>query len=221
MLVTKVVVEPSGKTDVIVTGTEVVERLSDGAGALVLSVAPAVGALVLSVAPAVGALVLSVAPAVGADEFESSSGVVVCRMRDECAVQVRGSSVRTATDVVSEVAGGVSVADVIGEVVVESVETGIELAPEVVVMPASVDTVCPSVGPSVWPGGATEPVVESLLGAAITESFPPPVDGGGGGVWPDGRTTYVQTLSSRTDWAPSPPVIGVSVTWHVCVIVPT
>ena len=63
MVVTKVVVEPSGKTDVIVTGTDVVVRLSVGAGALVLSVAPAVGA----------------------SEFESSSGVV-CRMRDECVV---------------------------------------------------------------------------------------------------------------------------------------
>ena len=62
----------------------------------------------------------------------------------------QGSRVRTATNVVSEVAGGVSVADAIGEVVVESVETGIELAPEVVVMPASVDTVCP-VCPSVCP----------------------------------------------------------------------
>lgn len=143
------------------------------------------------------------------------------KMRDKCVVQVGGFSVRTATDVVSEVAGAVSVADAIGEVVV-SVETGIELAPEVVVVPASVDTVCPLDCPSVWPGGATEPVVESLSGAAITESFPPPeLDGGGGGDWPSGRTTTVQSLSSRTDWAPSPPVIGVRVTWHVCVIVPT
>lgn len=54
MVVTKVVVEPSGKVDVIVIGTDVVERLSDDAAALVLSVAPAVGA----------------------SEFESSSGVV-------------------------------------------------------------------------------------------------------------------------------------------------
>jgi len=185
VVVTKVVVEPSGKTDVIVTGTFVVERLSDDAGALVLSVAPAVGA------------------SDGASEFESSNAVV-------------------ATNVVSEVAGGVSVVDAIGEVVVVSVETGIELAPVVVVMPASVDTVCPLVCPSVWPGGSAEPVVELLLGAAITESFPPPeLDGGGGGDWPGGRTTYLQSLSSRTDWAPSPPVIGVRVTWHVCVIVPT
>jgi len=165
--VTKVVVEPSGKTDVIVTGTFVVERLSDDAGALVLTVAPAVGA------------------SDGASEFESSNAVV-------------------ATNVVSEVAGGVSVVDAIGEVVV-SVETGIELAPVVVVMPASVDTVCPLVCPSVWPGGSAEPEL----------------DGGGGGDWPGGRTTYLQSLSSRTDWAPSPPVIGVRVTWHVCVIVPT
>jgi hypothetical protein len=66
-------------------------------------------------------------------------------------------------------------------------------------------------------------VVEPLLGAAMTESFPPPelVGGGGGGDWPDGRTTNVQSLSSRTDWAPSPPVIGVRVTLQVCVIVPT
>lgn len=67
-------------------------------------------------------------------------------------------------------------------------------------------------------------MVESLLGAAMTESFPPPEldgGGGGGGDWPAGRTTYVQSLSSRTDWAPSPPVIGVRVTLQVCVIVPT
>jgi len=169
VVVTKVVVEPSGKTDVMVTGTDVVERLSDDAGALVLSVAPAVGD----------------------DELESSSAVV-------------------ASNVVSGVAEGVSVsvADALGEVVMESVETGIEVA-EVVVMPASVDTVWLadwlSVWLSVWPGGATEPEL----------------DGGGGGVWPVGRTTYVQSLSSRTDWAPSPPVIGVRVTLQVCVIVPT
>lgn len=64
MVVTKVVVEPSGKTDVMVTGTDVVERLSDDT-------------------------VLSVASAVGDGESESSSSVV-CRRRDECAGQVRG-----------------------------------------------------------------------------------------------------------------------------------
>ena len=68
MVVTKVVVEPSDKTDVMVTGTDVVERLPDSAGAVVLSVAPAVGD----------------------GDSESSSGVV-CRMRNECAGQVRGS----------------------------------------------------------------------------------------------------------------------------------
>src|SRR5258706_4663730 len=166
----------------MVTGTDVVERLPDGAGALVLSVAPAVGD----------------------GELESSSGVV-CRMRDECAVRFEGgASVRTASNVVSGVVEGVSVsvADALGEVVMESVETGIEVA-EVVVMPASVDTVWLSVWLSVWPGGATEPVVESLLGAAMTESFPPPeLEGGGGGGWPVGRTTYVQSLSPRTTWAP-------------------
>lgn len=64
MVVTKVVVEPSGKTDVMVTGTDVVERLSDDA-------------------------VLSVASAVGDGESESSSSVV-CRRRDERAGQVQG-----------------------------------------------------------------------------------------------------------------------------------
>lgn len=123
-----------------------------------------------------------------------------------------------------EVAEGVSVEDASDEAGLRSVETGIELVPEVVVMAASVDVVCPpaDVCVSVWPGGATEPVVEPLLGAAMTESFPPPeLDGGGGGDWPDGRTTYLQSLSSRTDWTPSPPVIGVRVTLQVCVIVPT
>jgi len=50
----------------MVTGTDVVERLPDSAGALVLSVAPAVGD----------------------DELKSPS-TVVCRRRDECAGQVR------------------------------------------------------------------------------------------------------------------------------------
>jgi len=169
VVVTKVVVEPSGNTDVMVTGTDVVERLPDGAGALVLSVASAVGD----------------------GELESSSVVVATNV---------GSGV------VEGVSVTVSVADVLGEVVMESVETGIEVA-EVVVMPASVDTVwlLVLVWLSVWPGGATEPEL----------------DGGGGGVWPAGRTTYVQSLSSRTDWAPSPPVIGVRVILQVCVIVPT
>jgi hypothetical protein len=183
VVVTKVVVEPSGKTDVMVTGTDVVERLPDGGGAVVLSVAPAVGD----------------------GESESSSAVVATNVGSGV---VEGVSVSVAD---------ASVVDTVGEVVIASVETGIEVA-EVVVMPASVDTVWLSV----WPGGATEPVVESLLGAAMTESFPPPeLDGGGGGDWPLGRTTYVQSLSSRTDWAPSPPIIGVRVTLHVCVIVPT
>lgn len=61
MVVTKVVVDPSGNVDVIVTGTVVVDRLSDGAGGL---------------APA---LVLSVAPAVAVGELESASGLV-CRI---------------------------------------------------------------------------------------------------------------------------------------------
>ena len=115
-----------------------------------------------------------------------------------------GSSVRTATNVGSGAVEGISVSvvDALGEVVMEC-GNRVEVA-EVVVMPASVDMV--------WPGGVTEPVVESLLGGAMTESFPPPeLDGGGSGDWPVGRTTYVQSLSSRTDWAPSPPVIGVRV----------
>lgn len=211
MVVTKVVVDPSGNVDVIVTGTVVVDRLSDGAGGL---------------APA---LVLSVAPAVGTVESESASGVV-CRMSMSTSGRVRGSRSRTATNVDDEVAEDVSVEDASDEAGLRSVETGfeletgIELAPEVVVMAASVVVVCPLADACVlvWPGGAAEPVVEPLLGAAMTESFPPPeLDGGGGGDWPDGRTTYLQSLSSRTDWAPSPPVIGVRVTLQVCVIVPT
>jgi len=64
--------------------------------------------------------------------------------------------------------------------------------------------------------------VESLLGAAVTELSPSPeLDAGGGGVWPGGTTTYMQSLSSRMDCAPLAPVIGVRVTWQVCVIVPT
>jgi hypothetical protein len=124
-----VVVEPSGNVDVNVTGTVVVERLSVGAGAL---------------APA---SVLSVAPAVGAGELESASEVVYS-MGMSAAGQVRGSKVRTASSVDDEVVEAVSVADAPDEVeVLESVETGIELAPEVVVvvMPASVDMVCPFV----------------------------------------------------------------------------
>jgi hypothetical protein len=175
VVVTKVVVDPSGNVDVIVTGTVVVDRLSDGAGGL---------------APA---LVLSVAPAVGAGELDSSASGVV------------------ATNVDDGVSEGVSAEDTPDEVGLRSVETGIEvgieLAPEVVVTAASVDVVCPLADAcvSVWPGGATEPEL----------------DGGGGGDWPDGRTTYLQSLSSRTDWVPSPPVIGVRVTLQVCVIVPT
>lgn len=57
-MVTNVVTEPSASVDVSVTGTSVVEGLSDGAGAL---------------APA---LVLSVIPAGGAGEIESAGGVV-------------------------------------------------------------------------------------------------------------------------------------------------
>jgi len=174
VVVTKVVVEPSGKTDVMVTGTDVVERLPDGAGALVLSVASAVDD----------------------SESESSSAVVATNV---------GSGV---VDGVSVSVVDVSVVDAVGEVVMESLETGIEVA-EVVVRPALVDTVSLLVWLSVWllvwPGGAVVPEL----------------DGGGGGDWPFGRTTYVQSLSSRTDWAPSPPIIGVRVTLQVCVIVPT
>lgn len=212
-----VVVEPSDNVDVSVTGTSVVERLSDAAGAL---------------APA---LVLSVAPAVGAGELESASEVVY-RTRISPSGQVRGSKVRTASSVDDGSAEVVSVADTSVaagtsdevEVALGSVETGMEIAPEVVVIAVSGDIVCPSVGVGVpvWSGGAVEPVVEPLLGAAMTESFPPPEldgggGGGGGGGWPDGRTAYLQFLSSRTDWAPSPPVTGVRVTVQVCVIVPT
>lgn len=112
---------------------------------------------------------------------------------------------------------------------VGSVETEVELLLDESVTPASADVgaVCgPFVGAGVpvWSGGAAEPVVESLLGAATTESLPlPELDcgGGGGGAWPGGRTAYVQSLSSRTDWAPPRPVIGVRVTLQVCVTVPT
>jgi len=110
VVVTKVVVEPSGKTDVMVTGTDVVERLPDGGGAVVLSVAPAVGD----------------------GEAESSSAVVATNV---------GSGVVEGVSVVDVSVVDVSVVDTLGEVVMmESVETGIEVA-EVVVMPASVDTV--------------------------------------------------------------------------------
>ena len=66
-------------------------------------------------------------------------------------VRFEEASVRTATNVGSGVVDGVSVSvvdvsvvDALGEVVMESVETGIEVA-EVVVMPVSVDTVWLSV----------------------------------------------------------------------------
>jgi len=199
-----VVVEPSGNADVIVTGTAVTEGLPDGA-----------------LAPA---LVLPVTSATGTGELESADGVVATGVGE-------GDSV----------AEGVSAADALDEMALGSVATEVELAPEVVVTPvvladvvcppavvtpALADMVCPPavVCVSVWPGGAAEPSVESLLGAAMTESFPPPEldgGGGGGGDWPDGRTTYLHSLSSRTDWAPSPPGTGVRVTLQVCVIVPS
>jgi len=116
---------------------------------------------------------------------------------------VQGSKIRTATDVGDE---AVSVVGALGEAA--SVEIEGELLSAVVVMPASLSVVCVPGGGwaavwsgggwvPVWSGGATEPVVRSLLGAAMTESFPPPeLDGGGGsdgdgggGAWPDGRTT--------------------------------
>jgi hypothetical protein len=67
-----------------------------------------------------------------------------------------------------------------------------------------------------------ESVVGSLLGVPVTVSDPAPEsDDGEGADWPEGTTVYVHSLSSRTSWAPSLPVVGVRVTLQVVVIVPT
>lgn len=144
-----------------------------------------------------------------------------------------GSRVRTVTgadvaaedvaDALDEVAAE-DVADALDEVALGSaVEPEVELSLDVVVVPGSEDVVvvaCPFA--DVWSGGAAEPMGVWLLGVAMTESvLPPEVEAGGGGDWPDGRTTYVHSLSSRTCCVPLLSVSGVRVTLQVCVIVPT
>jgi len=219
----RVVTAPLGSVDVIVT--DVAPELSDGDGA---------GAS----APALGLVVVC----------DGSAGVVYKMGVSACVVGRGFPRVRTVSDVVDGDAVVVSVADALvevsldevaldevaldevalDEVVLESVvETEVELPPDVVVVPASADVVvdaCSVVDVCVldWSGGAGEPVEEWLLGAAMTESLLAPVlEAGGGGDWPEGRTTYVQSLSSRMDCAPLLSVTGVRVTLQVCVIVPT
>jgi hypothetical protein len=103
-----------------------------------------------------------------------------------------------------EDAAAVSAADAL-DVVLGTAEGEDELPFDVVVVPAPADVV-------VVPASADVVVVACPF---------PELAAGGGGDWPEGRTTYVQSLSSRMDCAPLLSVVGVRVTLHVCVIVPT